>query len=66
MAFFDLETWPRALRLLISGFAYGSGLLIGNIFSFFLFDQVPSNWFLYGNPVIRLVTGVLLAFLSLV
>ncbi|MBP6470163.1 MAG: hypothetical protein KBE23_15890 [Chloroflexi bacterium] len=52
----------RSHQLLLSSFAYGAGLLIGNVFSFFLFDQIPANWFLYGNPAARLIVGVLLAF----
>lgn len=47
----------------ISGLAYGLGLLVGNIVSYFLFQLVPADWFLLGNsPALRLVMGVLLAF----
>jgi hypothetical protein len=49
-------------QTLISGLAYGFGLLLGNILSALLFGIVPSSWFLYGTPPVRLVMGVLLAF----
>ncbi len=62
MRFLNSKKITRTHQLLISSLAYGGGLLIGNIFSFFLFEQIPANWFLYGNPVARLVAGVLLAF----
>lgn len=62
MRFLNSKKITRTHQLLISSLAYGGGLLIGNIISFFLFEQIPANWFLYGNPVARLVAGVLLAF----
>jgi len=57
-----MKTKMRPNQLLINSLAYGGGLLIGNIVSFFLFEQIPADWFLYGNPVARLVAGILLAF----
>lgn len=57
-----MKTMTRPMQMLTSGLAYGFGLLLGNIMSFFLFNRVPANWFLYGNPVLRLLFGVLLAF----
>lgn len=57
-----MKTLPYPVQPLLSSLAYGGGLLIGNILSFFLFDQIPPNWFIYDNPIIRLVAGVLLAF----
>jgi hypothetical protein len=62
MQFFDIKTKPRTVQLLFSSLGYGGGLLIGNLISFFLFEQVPPNWFVYDNPVVRLAAGVLLAF----
>ncbi|MFO7679575.1 MAG: hypothetical protein R6X34_05940, partial [Chloroflexota bacterium] len=57
-----MTTKPYPVQLLFTSLAYGGGLMIGNIVSFFLFDQVPPNWFIYDNPVVRLAAGVLLAF----
>jgi phosphatidylserine/phosphatidylglycerophosphate/cardiolipin synthase-like enzyme len=62
MRFRDMKIKPYQVQLLLSGLAYGGGLLIGNIISFFLFEQVPPNWFIYDNPATRLAAGVLLAF----
>ena len=43
MQFLDLKKKPYLIQLVISSMAYGGGLLAGNLFSFFLFDQVPAN-----------------------
>lgn len=57
-----MKTKPYPVQLLFTSLAYGGGLMMGNIFSFLLFEQVPPNWFIYDNPVLRLVAGLLLAF----
>ncbi len=40
MYFFDMKTRPYPVQLLISGLTYGSGLLIGNVVSFLLSEQI--------------------------
>lgn len=57
-----MKTKPYPVQLLFTSLAYGGGLMMGNIVSFFLFDQVPPNWFIYDNQAARLAVGVLLAF----
>jgi hypothetical protein len=52
-----MTTKPYPVQLLFTSLAYGGGLMIGNIVSFFLFDQVPPNWFIYDNPVVRLAAS---------
>jgi hypothetical protein len=47
----------------LTGIAYGFGLLLGNVISRILFLVFPSEIFLIGSPVMRLVLGILLAFL---
>jgi len=53
---------PRHKQSLISGLAYGFGLLFGNAVSFFIFDNVDADLFLTGNTAVRLVLGIFLAF----
>ena len=62
MQFFDMKIKPYPIQLLISSLAYGGGLLMGNLLSFLLFEQVPQNWFIFDNQAVRLAVGVLLAF----
>lgn len=50
-------------QITASGLGYGLGLLVGNLLSLILFNLIPANWFLFGNQAIRLVFGLLLAFL---
>ncbi|MCA9873863.1 MAG: hypothetical protein KC441_09415, partial [Anaerolineales bacterium] len=58
-----MTTRTRSQQVILSGLAYGIGLLIGNIMSFGLFGLVPADWFLRGeSQVLRLVMGVFLAF----
>lgn len=57
-----MEIRPHSIQLATSSLAYGGGLLIGNIVSFLLFEQVPPNWFICDNPAVRLTAGVMLAF----
>jgi len=58
-----MKTRTRSEQIAVSGLAYGLGLLVGNLISYMLFSLVPADWFLLsGNPVFRLLFGVLLAF----
>ena len=49
-------------QALITGLAYGLGLLLGNAISVLIFAYFPAEIFLTGNPVGRLVRGILCAF----
>jgi len=56
-----IKTRPQ--QMLVTGLAYGFGLLLGNIVSYLLFKLVPADWFLLGDSqAARLVMGVFLAF----
>jgi MFS family permease len=54
---------PHLTPTLKSGLAYGGGLALGNLIAALIFSVVSLERFSPGNDVMRLVTGILLAFL---
>lgn len=53
---------PYLRSTLITGLAYGLGLMLGNIISALLFNSVNAEGFLSGNQAVHLVQGIFLAF----
>ena len=53
---------PHLTPALKSGLAYGGGLAVGNLISFLIFSIASLEKFAPGNDGVRLVAGVLLAF----